>query len=297
MSLVICKLPRAGIGNQLFPLLKAHTFAHFNNLPVLVVGYHQFKIGPHLRNEKVKRNYNKFFIFEKNIFFALADFLRINISYKKKIVEPAVIELENHRKNNLFFIFSVIPHWDDYFHDLRVHRELVLNIFYKLISPGILKNISNMDNPCIGVHIRMGDFRKMRSDEDFSKLGAVRTPELYFIEMIKKIREINGAPLPVSVFTDGYKDEFECLFDLENINIIEGNKDIEDLLLLSRSKLIITSAGSTFSYWSAFLSTAAVILHPDDRTSKIRSDNSAFYEGTLDVKNKILINTIKEITL
>jgi hypothetical protein len=52
MSIVICKLPKSGLGNQLFPLMHAMVFAHINQMPLKIIGYHQFKIGPYLRNEK-----------------------------------------------------------------------------------------------------------------------------------------------------------------------------------------------------------------------------------------------------
>ena len=60
MGKVICKLPRAGLGNQLFPLLKAYTFAQLNDLPVIVINYHQIKVGPWLRREKNKRYYDEY---------------------------------------------------------------------------------------------------------------------------------------------------------------------------------------------------------------------------------------------
>ena len=67
MNKIVCKLPKAGLGNQLFPLMKAYTFAYLNKLPVIVTGYHQLKIGPYVRGEKTKRKYSGFFIFQKNI--------------------------------------------------------------------------------------------------------------------------------------------------------------------------------------------------------------------------------------
>ena len=54
MGIVICKIPKAGLGNQLFPIMRAYTFAHLNQLPILVYNYHQVKIGPWLRGEKSK---------------------------------------------------------------------------------------------------------------------------------------------------------------------------------------------------------------------------------------------------
>ncbi len=67
MSVVVCKLPKAGLGNQLFPLMHAFVFAKLNNLPVIVTGYHQLKIGPYIRREKNKRQYKGYFTFQKNI--------------------------------------------------------------------------------------------------------------------------------------------------------------------------------------------------------------------------------------
>jgi hypothetical protein len=145
----------------------------------------------------------------------------------------------------------------------------------------------------------MGDFRKLQAGEDFAKSGAVRTPETYFIEMIKAIREINGSNLPVSVFTDGYRSELKDLLSLENITMIEGNRDIVDMLLLSRSKIIVTSAGSTFSYWSAFLADVPVVRHSEHLHQSIRplSVNANYYEGPLMVNdvNSLLVKNIRAI--
>jgi len=38
MSIVVCELPKAGLGNQLFPLVKAAVFAELNGLPLIVTG-------------------------------------------------------------------------------------------------------------------------------------------------------------------------------------------------------------------------------------------------------------------
>jgi len=57
--------------------------------------------------------------------------------------------------------------------------------------------------------------------------------------------------------------------------------DIVDLLLLARSRLLIASAGSTFSYWAGFLADAPVLLHPDHIHMPLRpSDvNQHYFEG------------------
>ncbi|HEX4374031.1 MAG TPA: alpha-1,2-fucosyltransferase [Puia sp.] len=299
MSLVVCKLPKAGLGNQLFPLMRAKIFAHLNDLPIVVTGYHQLKIGPYLRGERSKRNYNRYFNFQKNIFGELSDQRRLRKNKALPICSEHSLEKmsENESSRPTIYLYDKIPHWSDYFAELKNFREIALHIFYGSITENIKKKISLQPAPCIGVHIRMGDFRKLKAGEDFSKVGAVRTPENYFIDVINNIRQIHGSKLPVSVFSDGKKNELQFILTMENISLVEGNPDIVDLILLSKSKIIIASAGSTFSYWAGFFANAPVILHQDHIHQSIRSTeiNSNWYEGSWDSSNSLLIDNIKKI--
>ena len=168
-----------------------------------------------------------------------------------------------------------------------------------MINPSILSEVHKLPRPVIGVHIRMGDFRKLKQGEDFSRVGHVRTPEHYFIDAVNAIRKINGKKLPVSLFTDGYRHEFEEIFKLDNIEMIEGNADIVDLLLLSRSSILVAANGSTFSYWAGFLADAPLIKHPDHLYAAFRPDeiNAQFYEGPLlhDNIDPLLEKNIRDI--
>jgi hypothetical protein len=293
MSLIHCKLPNAGLGNQLFPIVNAYYFGKLNNLPVITSGYHRVRIGPYLRGEKSKRKYSNYFTFQKGLIGTWLDARRLKNYSKYNLVNEPALEKIASTENSCIYEFNAVPHWSDYFARLKDHRKEIIEFFYSLIRKDILNEAMTLQAPCIGVHIRMGDFRKLQAGEDFGKSGAVRTPEIYFIEMIKAIREINGSNLPVSVFTDGYRSELKDLLSLDNITMIEGNRDIVDMLLLSRSKIIITSAGSTFSYWSAFLADVPVVRHSEHLHQPIRplSVNAEFYEGPLVPGN---INSVLE---
>ncbi|HEY4290079.1 MAG TPA: alpha-1,2-fucosyltransferase [Puia sp.] len=282
MSIVICQLPAAGLGNQLFPLVKAAVFAELNGLPMVVAGYNQFRIGPYLRGEKIKRNYNGYFTFQKGwIAGQVSRLAMMKYNRLEAVNEPPLERLGPSSITGKKFVFNSIPHWSDYFAGLKEHRELAISLLKSIIRENIVRQVDKNTHPSIGIHIRMGDFRKLQTGEDFSKVGAVRTPEDYFIDIISSIRRINGQELPVSVFTDGYRHEFKTLFDMPQVRMVEGNPDIVDMLLLGKSKLIVTSAGSTFSYWSGFLSDATVIMHPDHLHEPIRPDsvNRNYYEG------------------
>ena len=300
MTTVHCKVPRSGLGNQLFPIVKAHVFGALNNLPVVVTGYRQFKVGPYLRREKSKRNYSNYFKFQKNIITAWFEQQSIHALTKKGLVtEPRVDRLNEGEKKNGVYLFSEHPHYHDYFTGLRENRDEARKHLLSILRKEIVDDVASKKAPVIGVHIRMGDFRKLKEGEDFSQVGATRTPENYFIDCIRQIRSINGSCLPVSIFTDGYRHELENLLALENIEIVEGNKDIVDLLLLSRSKIIVTSASSTFSYWSGFLADAPLIMHPDHIYASIRPAevNERFYEGPLKPNNQpeLLVKNITAI--
>lgn len=297
MSVVVCRLPQTGLGNQLFPLLKAHLFASINNLPIQVVGYNQVKIGPYLRGDRSKRNYKGYFTFEKNVVVEqIAELMLLRYRHYAVIAEPRLHKLVEPKANQLY-LFKKLPHWSDYFHELKDHRRLVMELFTDLLSPAIKKQWHRGQAPVIGVHVRMGDFRKLKAGEDFSKVGVVRTPVDYFIEVINGIRTIHGSNLPVSVFTDGYKSELEQLLSLADVQVVEGNADIVDLLLLSRSRIIVTSTGSTFSYWAGFLSDAALIMHPDHIHQSIRpvEIGKTMYEGAFDAGNISLVENIRNI--
>ena len=281
-SVVVCKIPHCGLGNWLFPLMKAKIFAERHQLPLYIIGYNQFKIGPYLRDEKNKRIYRSFFIFQKNALWEIFDRLYLlRYNNYNKIYEPDLV-YNNHLKfsRKFLFIISEIPHWSDHFHNLRQFRNLVRNHFFLMLDPLVKNIISKAEVPMIGVHIRMGDFRKLKNGEDFSKVGAVRTPESYFISVIEKLNIIYNEKLTITVFTDGYENEIPLLLNMPNVKLSGQYPDIVDLVLLSKSKVIVTSAGSTFSYWAAFLSNAAVILHPDHIHYRIRNEPQLF-EGTI----------------
>jgi hypothetical protein len=190
-----------------------------------------------------------------------------------------------------------MPSWEEYFEGLKENRQLAIELLYKVTLPRLMDQVKQMTAPVIGLHVRLGDFRNLLPGEDFSKVGAVRTPGEYFIHIINGIRKIHGTTLPVSVFTDGRADELEDILSLPGVTLIEGNNDLADLLLLSRSKIIVTSAGSTFSYWAGFLSDAVLIMHPDHLHESIRTPeaNELSYEGIFDEQNPELVNLIRAI--
>lgn len=188
-----------------------------------------------------------------------------------------------------------MPTYHDYFGRLKEHRILVKEIFDSILKDNIKIRIATYPNPVIGVHIRMGDFRQLKTTEVFSG-GHVRAPEDYYINIIEGVRQIKGSTLAVSIFTDGYLYEFKKIHQLPGISFVETGLDIVDLVLLSKSKLIVMSPGSTFSAWAAFLSDNPVIKFTDkDKPLRPSDIRHIIYEGTFSLQQNLLKDNIRNI--
>jgi hypothetical protein len=213
----------------------------------------------------------------------------------KQVAEPDVKKLSEEALENKMFIFQESGDYRDYFRRLKEYRKEVIETLYSIIDPAIIKILIVKEAPVIGVHIRMGDFRMLKAGEKY-RSGHVRTPKEFFIDCVDSIRKLNGNSLPVTLFTDGYKHEVKEILQLEKVKIAERNPDIIDLLLLSKSKIILPTHGSTFSAWAAFLSEAPVVLpFPYEKSLREGHIFKNIFEGKFDLENEILRMNIKSI--
>jgi hypothetical protein len=280
-SSVYARLPRGGLGNKLLVWARALVFAHQFGLTLYVSGWSDIKIGPYLRGERSKRQYWGYF--EDS---AAPSFLRrLLFSFLYQIQhEP---ELDSHqpasiRVLNQLYLFDTVPSWQDYFKGLRGQEELVRSAFNTIIKHRYREHLKRENWPVIGVHIRRSDFRELSPGESVGENCNVRTPIEYYLNVIFELRKIAGRTLPVTVFTDGRAEDVAEILALPAVFMAKPNPDILDLLLMSKSKCLVTSAGSTFSYWAAYLSDGPVITHPAHAIS-IRSGtlNEKWFEGSI----------------
>lgn len=275
-SCVHAVLPRAGLGNKLLVWARALVFAHLNELPLFVSNWAEIKIGPFLRDEKSKRQYWGYFVKTNQ-----PSFLRqLKFATSNCVDDPKLKRVAGSEKK-LLYVFSKMPSWPDYFKDLREFRPLIVEQFYQTVSPKYLTLARHQEAPVIGVHVRLSDFRKPVAGEVIGNTCNQRASLDYYIQTVQAIRDINGAELPVTVFTDGRENEIADLLSLPEVRIAAKNPDIVDLLLLSRSRYIVVSPGSTFSYWAAFIADAHVITH-SSLSVKIRPENDEFFEGSVE---------------
>ena len=296
-SIVVSQLPDAGLGNKLFTWAHGIVFAKKNNLQHYSIGLTRLKIGPILRKETSLRFY-------RNYFKSATLITKIKLLFLKRLKRTAMKSYSDCNtfddKTNELFIFNEIPHWSDYFKGIRENRDVVVKTFFESLNSNIYKKYSNKITPIIGVHFRMGDFKKISAVQDFSKVGHARTPIQYFIDVINELRIAADANLPVTIFSDGNSNELSKVLSLSNVHLAEDDLDILHMLHLSKSKVIVLSAGSTFGHWSAFLSNAAIIHHYQHYHSNIRDNrfNEKYFEGVIHPQKELhneLITYLKKI--
>jgi hypothetical protein len=273
----IALLPNAGLGNKLLVWARCVAFAQLNGVSAYVIGWNYPKIGPILRHERRDIFYGQHLNTEalSGRLGAMLMSICMNRQY-----EPA-IQRVNLEKNTAY-LFTEIPHWSDFFGSFHSARSLVLQAFSQLITPSVLAAMDKLSPPLIAVHVRRGDFRELLASEKFAEVGGVRTPLKYFATLIANMRACAGWPVPITVFSDGADAELWPLLTLENVHRAPAMVDVGHLALMTRAKVIIASAGSTFSMWAGFLSEAALILHPDHIHAPVRPADlhDLLYEGS-----------------
>lgn len=277
----VAVLPNAGLGNKLLVWGRAQVFGLLNEMPALTIGWSRAKIGPILRAERSYRLYGH--CMRGN---SIAAALRLagGALLHRTVLEPPVGPIRRSppgREQGQVYVFRNLPSWKDYFGDIREYRPYIREQFFATVRDRYACGASEHDRPIIAVHVRCGDFRPLRSGENFAECGGVRTPAEYFTTTIEHIRKIHGADLPVTVFSDGEDEDIAFLLAMRNVRRSAAHSDIQDLIGMSSARIILPSAGSTFGEWAAYLSDAVVLRHPDHIHARIRprDTNTSVYEG------------------
>lgn len=236
---------------------KGMLFAKINGLPFVTSSWWGLHWGALLRRENKSRLYMGYF---KETGITQRVFIKWQLLFYKIIREPQVSLIQEVNNQKTIFLFNQVITHQDLFGELRPYQSLISRELYGILTLQMRNQLKKYAAPVVGVHIRRGDF----------KLGNQTTALDFFSKAIKLIRESVNEIVPVTVFTDADPSEISELAELPGIEMAAPKPDILDILLLSKSQIIITSRSSTFSYWAAFLSDALVIRPHNDWQEKIK---------------------------
>lgn len=277
--------PRGGLGNKIFVWCYGLVFSQRNNCEHHTSKWAVLHFGPMVRGEQSFRIYLGSF---KEDSLVKKVRLKLYKAQEEKILYDKDIELlVNDKLTNIKYTFyKVGDNWHTVYHLIKPYRDLIKKELYRKLTARVLKKIEGHKAPWIGVHIRRGDFKPPKSEEGLTiKSIAIQTSNHYFISVIDRIRKFVNLNIPVTIFSDGKPKELENILSLPNVSMAKDDLDIVHMLLLSRSKIIVISEGSTFGGWSAYLSEAVIIRNPAMYKTDIRPDelNTTFFEGILPI--------------
>lgn len=276
-TVVVADLPRFGLGNLLLVWARALVYARTHDIPLYVYGWHRFRLGPWLRGERVKRLYGGYF--DRQV--SAANWWRTYFAFllaqrAGQVTEERFLASEPPRR---FVRFNGLPDPPDIFKGLHEHRDMIRSSLFEMLSPKIQSQLNAAPTPAVAMHIRRGDFQR-EGGKLFQLGGRISvTPIEYFVAAIKRIREEMDPTIPVTIFTDGTREELSEVLTLDKVRLADNNPDIVDLLLMSKSSFVVPSTLSTFSYWSCFLSDATILRFPYEDMRPIRPGFSSAYEG------------------
>ena len=263
------RLGGAGLGNILFPWAAALVYAKTHKLIRIQTTWKNLKFGTFIRKERDKRMYMDLFTGSDGLS-GFKKFLLLNFSKNVKVFS-GMNELFEPFKNNQIF----------------VKKELL-----KMINPYHLTRAKEFNSNSIAIHIRMGDFNNP-INENILRNGAwnYRLPIKWYVSIIEKIQKESS--LPIYVFSDAEDSELKKILAYDNCKRAYFGSAISDMLALSTSKVLISSA-STFSMWASFLGQMPTIWFPGQMRQKLILEKSKF-EGEVDYEDNLPISIIKEL--
>jgi len=266
-------LPRGGLGNKLFVWANAQVFADRSRVPLFVTGWNNpFGLRTFLKGGGIRR-YGALFQYSG---VGRSLLCKWDKTISEKLDEPGLdLRLESGSRAR----FTKLPPWQEWFLPLIPHRAMVVKGFREILSERVKAEMVHLTGAPIAVHVRLGDFRRVGKHEEFSKVGNARTPMEYFCRLCERIRETIGWDAPIRIYSDGKDNELQELLRMRNVNRARDRNPVLDMIEMSLSKVLICSAGSSFSQWAAFLGTQPVIAHFEHFHHRIREPSTTVFEG------------------
>lgn len=266
---VYADLPQSGLGNLLLIWARARVFSHVNGIPLVTSRWWGIRPGAWWRRESRKRTYWGYF--RESPWWERME-MKYRLWGSTVVNEPPVEKIDLPEGPAIFRFGDPVVH-NDLFKGVKPYREFIREELHRLLQPKLQKQVAQLPRPEIAVHIRRGDF----------KIASTLTPTDFFVRCIEFIRRETKQPLAVTVFTDAENHEIADILGMENVSLAAKKPDILDIIQMSRSRILVLSQTSTFSYWAAFLSNGLILKPWGDWYNDVRPEevNENSFEGRI----------------
>lgn len=176
-----------------------------------------------------------------------------NIKFKKYIEKRFCydsIEISSNDEN--IELNGYFQSWK-YFHEFKPQIKKSLNLESSRINNLYDIIIKLFNSNTVAVHVRRGDYLTLA--EYHTNLS-----ENYYSKALSYFPE----DYTFCIFSDdiNWCKNTKCFRELKHVYFVEGNKEEEDFILMSKCQNFII-ANSSFSWWSAYLSESLNVIYPN----------------------------------
>lgn len=236
---------RAGLGNELFPVMAALEASHISaNGRFVRPNWLKLRLGPYLRNETDKREYWRLFKGQRLVDVAISS-LAVMMSGRAGS-QPS--------DSRIHIFRGMAGYFDRFTNGGQWHREQL----EMLARPGVVTPSSGA--PFVGFHVRLGDFVAPTAGQMTLTANNMSTPIAWFRTMALAVRE-KYPDLPIIVASDGSDIQLAPLLSVSGTARSNSLNALDEIIGLSRAAAIVGSR-STFTAWAAFLGSAPLLTAP-----------------------------------
>jgi hypothetical protein len=238
-----------------------------NQVPMIAPSWLRLRgrIGPWLRRESDKRQYQRLFRFPDYV----TGWRRLALlATRERVAADAVVgrapdsslrgrivEFRNREGGNTAA----------YFGQLVGRQAEVLAAIRRMTRPHLLPQTQL--TPVIAVHVRLGDFGRATPPHELrAGLSNSRLPLQWYVDVVSGLHRELGA-VPTLVYSDGRAAELRPLLHVPGVRWARPKTAITDLLSISQSALLVSS-GSGYSLWGAYLGAVPRICFPGQRITR-----------------------------
>lgn len=244
---------------MLVPWAKCVLWCRDHRAQIIAPFWTKPRIGPFLRFERDKRQYQRFFIpgdqvsgFDRLLLLARSRKVDVK-DWRPRTLDgksrPVVVRFRDMDGTEAL---------------VSRHSEIAAELF-RITKPEFLPR-SELREAFIGVHVRLSDFQRASRAELEGGIHCRRIPVEWYADAVLALQRELGNELPARVFSDGSDDELKPLLALDRISRAEKAPAITDMLALSQSSVLVAS-GSAFSMWGCYLGGAPAIWFPGQQFS------------------------------
>jgi hypothetical protein len=255
-------LMKAGLGNMLIPWAKCYLWCRDNDARMIAPFWTKLRIGPYLRREKDKRDYQR--LFRPSAGISGLERIFLLAMTKKCSVENYDNSVSSGR--GITAMFEGMEN----FQQLVGQHDEIRQALTAMTRPEFLP--AKPARPFIGVHVRLGDYAAPQNGAEVPWTS--RLPLDWYLAAVLEVRKTAGFECDVIVFSDGSDAELGALLALPAVRRSAYKESISDILSLSHAAVVIGSC-SSFSMWGAYLAQTFTVWHQGRVPGKIMAEQKS----------------------